>query len=80
MHKKTKTFPKSKLLSLFEVKNYYKVVSKIKQFRIEGMSEEETLRLAVAFGTAAALTQTAGAVRAEDIDELLKETTVDQIT
>jgi len=37
--KKSKIFPKDKLLKLFEEKRYIKVVSKIKQFRIEGMND-----------------------------------------
>ena len=39
--KKIKTFKKSQLLSLFHNENYQKVISKIKQFEIEGMSAEE---------------------------------------
>jgi len=39
--KKKKTFPKSKILELFKNKSYLKVVSKIKQFRIDGMDDLE---------------------------------------
>jgi len=39
--KKKKTFSKEGLLSLFENNNYQKVISKIKQFDIEGMSSKE---------------------------------------
>ncbi|SFV66493.1 hypothetical protein MNB_SV-12-1366 [hydrothermal vent metagenome] len=39
--KKKKTFQKGQLLSMFQNGNYQKVISKIKQFKIEGMSEEE---------------------------------------
>ena len=39
--KKRKTFQKGQLLSLFDNKNYQKVISKIKQFKIEGMSDDE---------------------------------------
>jgi len=39
--KKKKTFPKHKILELFKNQNYLKVVSKIKQFRIEGMDDLE---------------------------------------
>ncbi|MEW6359842.1 MAG: 1-phosphofructokinase family hexose kinase [Planctomycetota bacterium] len=44
------------------------------------MTDEETLRLAVAFGAAAALTSTAGSVRREDIDEMGQQATVEKIT
>ena len=39
--KKKKTFPKHKILELFKHQNYMKVVSKIKQFRIDGMDDLE---------------------------------------
>ncbi len=39
--KKRKSFQKNQLLSLFNNENYKKVISKIKQFDIEGMSAEE---------------------------------------
>jgi len=39
--KKRKTFQSNQLLSLFHSNNYQKVISKIKQFEIEGMSAEE---------------------------------------
>jgi len=39
--KKRKTFQKSQLLSIFQNGNYQKVISKIKQFEIEGMSDKE---------------------------------------
>ncbi|MEA1955287.1 MAG: hypothetical protein U9N02_02195 [Campylobacterota bacterium] len=39
--KKKKVFPKSKILELFKNQNYQKVVSKIKQFRIEDMDDLE---------------------------------------
>jgi hypothetical protein len=39
--KKKKKFQKKQLISLFESGNYQKVISKAKQFVIEGMSEEE---------------------------------------
>ncbi len=39
--KKKKIFQKNQLLSLFQSKSYQKVISKIKQFQIDGMSEEE---------------------------------------
>jgi hypothetical protein len=39
--KKRKTFQKNQLLSLFNDENYQKVISKIKQFQIEGMSANE---------------------------------------
>ncbi len=39
--KKRKTFQKNQLLSMFQNGNYQKVISKIKQFKIEGMSDEE---------------------------------------
>jgi len=39
--KKSKIFPRDKILQLFKEKRYIKVVSKIKQFRIEGMDEVE---------------------------------------
>ena len=43
--KKRKTFQKSQLLSLFQNKNYQKVISKIKQFEIEGMGVEELQKI-----------------------------------
>jgi len=43
--KKRKTFQKNQLLSLFHNKNYQKVISKIKQFEIEGMSVEELQKI-----------------------------------
>ena len=43
--KKKKTFSREGLLSLFENKNYQKVISKIKQFNIEGMGPEELERI-----------------------------------
>lgn len=43
--KRRKIFPKEQLLQLFENKNYQKVVSKIKQFTIEDMSEDELLKI-----------------------------------
>jgi len=39
--KKRKSFPKKQLLKLFNNENYQKVISKVKQFEIEMMSEEE---------------------------------------
>ncbi|MDQ7047414.1 MAG: hypothetical protein Q9M39_07255 [Sulfurovum sp.] len=45
--KKTKTFKKSQLLSLFVNENYQKVISKIKQFEIEGMNAEELQEIQV---------------------------------
>ena len=39
--KKTKEFDKNQLLSLFVSKNYQKVISKIKQFTIKGVSDEQ---------------------------------------
>ena len=39
--KKKKKFQKKQLLSLFHNKNYQKVISKIKQFEIDGMSNKE---------------------------------------
>ncbi len=39
--KKRKIFKKSQLLSLFHNENYQKVISKIKQFEIDGMSDKE---------------------------------------
>jgi len=43
--KKRKVFQKQQLIQLFESKNYQKVVSKIKQFTIEDMSEDELLKI-----------------------------------
>jgi len=45
--KKRKIFQKSQLLSLFHNQNYQKVISKIKQFEIEGMSIEELRKIVV---------------------------------
>jgi len=45
--KKKKTFPKHKILEFFKNQNYLKVVSKIKQFRIEGMDDSEVNTLHV---------------------------------
>jgi len=39
--KKRKKFQKKQLLSLFYNQNYQKVISKIKQFEIEGISDNE---------------------------------------
>jgi len=44
------------------------------------LTDEETARLAVAFGTAAALTPTAGDIRMGDIEEMLKQTTVEKMS
>jgi len=41
MVKKKKTFSKKELFHLYSVGNYKKVISKIKQFNIEGLSEDE---------------------------------------
>lgn len=41
MRKKKKSFPKEALLNLYDSSNYQKVISKIKQFNIDGMSEDE---------------------------------------
>ncbi len=43
--KKKKSFQKGQLLSLFHNKNYQKVISKIKQFPIDGMSDEELRKI-----------------------------------
>ena len=43
--KKRKIFQKSQLLSLFHNKNYQKVISKIKQFEIDGISAEELRKI-----------------------------------
>ncbi|MEA1916508.1 MAG: hypothetical protein U9N42_03145 [Campylobacterota bacterium] len=45
--RKKKTFPKDKILGLFANQNYQKVVSKIKQFNIEGMDDLEVDKLHV---------------------------------
>jgi len=39
--KKRKKFQKTQLLSLFNAQNYQKVISKVKQFQIDGMSDDE---------------------------------------
>ena len=39
--RKKKKFQKKQLISLFENENYQKVISKVKQFEIEGLSEDE---------------------------------------
>jgi len=46
--KKKKRFQKSSLLSLFQSGNYLKVISKIKQFEIEGMQEDELREIKIA--------------------------------
>ncbi|MEA3384764.1 MAG: hypothetical protein U9Q20_08875 [Campylobacterota bacterium] len=43
--KKRKIFPKKQLIQLFESQNYQKVVSKIKQFTIEDISEDELVKM-----------------------------------
>ena len=43
--KKKKSFSRAQLISLFENKNYQKVVSKIKQFYIEDISKEELMEI-----------------------------------
>ncbi|RLA72728.1 MAG: hypothetical protein DRG30_07070 [Epsilonproteobacteria bacterium] len=45
MAKKRKKFQKSQLLSVFANGNYQKVISKIKQFEIDGMDEDELLKI-----------------------------------
>ncbi|SFV62432.1 hypothetical protein MNB_SV-14-1435 [hydrothermal vent metagenome] len=45
--KKKKIFQKTQLLSLFNSGNYKKVISKIKQFSIEGMSDDELKQIQV---------------------------------
>ncbi len=73
--KKNKKFEKKKLISLFEQGNYQKVISKAKQFKIEGMSEEELEDIVVNsyFNLANSSFVKGDVVRAiRDIDSLLK--------
>jgi hypothetical protein len=45
--KKKKKFQKKQLLSLFHNENYQKVISKIKQFEIDGMSDKELYQIQI---------------------------------
>lgn len=73
--KKRKKFQKSQLLSLFKAQNYQKVISKAKQFQIDGMSEDELHKILTDsyYGLAESNFMQGDTVRAiRDIDSLLK--------